>query len=50
MEAISCFLGGDVDSVVITAVDLGQRLDEIYGVAFIAPELCADSMSIDRDP
>ena len=50
MEAIACLVSSDVDSIVINAVDLGQRLDEVYGVAFIASELCADSMSIDGNP
>ena len=50
MEPIASLVSGDVDSVVVGAVDLGQRLDEIYGVAFVAPELCADSVSIDCDP
>jgi hypothetical protein len=50
IEAIACLDGGDVDGVIIYGVDLGQRLDEIYGVAFVAPKLRANSMSIDCDP
>src|SRR6185369_5160637 len=34
----------------IDAVNLGQSLDEIDGVAFVAPELCSDSVGVDRDP
>ena len=40
----------NVDSVVIDAVDLRQRLNEINGVAFVAPKLRPNSMSIDCDP
>ena len=50
VEAIARLVSGDVDSVAVDAVDLGQRLDQIYGVAFVAPKLRANSMSIDCDP
>ena len=33
----------------IDAVNRSQRLDEIDSVTFVAPELCPDSMSVDRD-
>ena len=50
MEAIARLVGRDVDSVVVDAVDLRQRLDEINGVAFVAPKLRPNRMSIDCDP
>ena len=49
-ETLACFVGGDVDRVLIDGVDLSQRLDEIDGVAFVAPELRSDSVGVDRDP
>ena len=50
MEAIVSFARGDVKSVVIDAVDLRQRLDEVNGVAFISAKLRPNRMSIDCDP
>ena len=50
MEAIARLAGRYVNNVLIDAVDLGQRLDEINGVAFVAPKLRPNRMSIDCDP
>jgi hypothetical protein len=35
---------------VIDAVDFSEGFNEVNGVAFVAPELRPDSMSIDRYP
>ena len=50
LKAFARLVSRDVDSVVIGAVDLGQRLDQVNGVAFITPKLRPNSMSIDCDP
>ncbi|MND06613.1 hypothetical protein D3C83_280910 [compost metagenome] len=50
MEAIARFVGCDVEGVVVGAIDLRQRFNEVYGVAFVASELRPNRMSIDRDP
>ena len=50
MEAFARFVSRDVNSVMIDAVDLRQRLNEVNGVAFIAPKLRPNRMSIDCDP
>src|SRR6185503_6094379 len=50
VEAFARLVSRDVDSVVIGAVDLGQRLDQVNGVAFVTSKLRPNSMSIDCDP
>jgi len=49
VEAIACFVGSNVDGVLIETVDLRQRFNEMDGVAFIAAELRANRVSIDGD-
>ena len=48
-EALACFVCSYVDRVMIGAVDRCQRLDEVDSVAFVAPELRPDRVSIDCD-
>ena len=50
MKAIARFVGGNVDGVLVVAVDQGQRLNEIDGVAFVTAELRPNGMSVDCDP
>jgi hypothetical protein len=50
VESIACFVGRDVQGVVVGAVDLRQRFNQVYGVAFVASELRPNRMSIDCDP
>ena len=49
VETITCFVGSDVDGVLIETVDLGQRFNEMYGVTFVAAELRPNRVSIDGD-
>lgn len=50
MEPVARLAGCYVNNVLVDAVDLGQRLDEINGVAFVASKLRPNGMSIDCDP
>src|SRR5215204_5394348 len=50
LKPIAGLVCSDVDSVAIDAVDLRQRLNEINGVAFVAPKLRPNSMRVDCDP
>ena len=50
MEPFARLAGGYVNNVFVDAVDLGQRLDEINGVAFVASKLRPNRMSVDCDP
>ena len=50
VETIASFCGRNVNSVLIDAVNLRQRFDEIDGVAFVSPKLRPNRMSIDCDP
>ena len=49
-KAIASFVGRNVDSVLVDAIDLGERLYQINSVTFVAPEPGSDRMSIDSDP
>src|ERR671918_2003191 len=50
MEPIARLVGCYVNNIFVDAVDLGQRLDEINGVAFVASKLRPNRMSVDCDP
>ena len=41
---------GDVESVLVNAIDLRERFDQVEGVAFVTSELRPHRMSIDCDP
>jgi hypothetical protein len=47
MEAIVCLGCCNVERVIISPIDLRERLNEVNGVAFIAPKLRPNRMSID---
>ena len=48
-ETIACFVSGDVDRVVVDAIDLRQRFDQVDGVTLVASNLRPNGMSIDGD-
>ena len=48
-EPIACFASGDVDRVVVDAVDPGEGFNQVDGVTFVASKLRPDGMSIDAD-
>ncbi len=50
MKPIARLAGRYINNVFVDAVDLGQRLDEIKGVAFVASQLRPNRMSVDCDP
>src|SRR5215213_11215017 len=50
METIVGFSSCDVEGVIINAIDLRERLDEINGVALISRKLRPNRMRIDCDP
>ena len=45
-ETIASFVGRYVDCVTVVGVDLGESFDQVDGVAFIAPQLRPNRMSI----
>src|ERR1044071_6513931 len=48
-ESISCFVGSDVDRIVVDVIDLRQCFDQVDGVTFVASKLRPNGMSIDGD-
>lgn len=50
MESFDGFGSGDVESVIVNAVDLRQCFNEVDGVAFVSGKLRSNRMSVDCDP
>ena len=50
MKAIMGLGRGDVERVLVNAIDLRERFDQVEGVAFVTSELRPHRMSIDCDP